>query len=163
MGRRVWEIKRKSKWLKYNEVGVSRGERGHRSRLCGENNQPVILTKLTVLHPPQSLAPDTWCLLVRGSPIGSRLWDLSKLWSLPESHIYAGVFRILHSHQASGWSLPYFTLILAKSTEVALQTLHSKPNTEFPFKQVVLYEREVVSSLGFPVITFDFHVNSLAM
>lgn len=52
-----------------------------------------------------------------------------------------------------GWLLPCFTLILAKSTEVALQTQHSKPTTEFLFKQLVVYEREVVSSQCFPVIS----------
>ena len=52
-----------------------------------------------------------------------------------------------------GWPLPCFTLILAKSTEVALQTQHSKPTTEFLFKQLVVYEREVVSSQCFPVIS----------
>ena len=74
----------------------------------GENSQPAMLRKTwTVLCSSQSLG---------ASGIGS--W----LWLLPQSHIYAGVCRILCSYQASGWSLPYFTLILIKSTEVALQT-----------------------------------------
>lgn len=51
------------------------------------------------------------------------------------------------------WPLPCFILILAKSTKVALQTQHSKPTTEFLFKRLVVFEREVVSSQCFPVIS----------
>lgn len=45
------------------------------------------------------------------------------------------------------------TLLLAKATEVALQTQHSEPTAEFPFNNFVLYEREVVSPVlsGMPL------------
>ena len=82
--------------------------RGQRCGWWGENSQPAMLRK-TLTVPCSSQSPGA-------SGIGS--W----LWLLPQSHIYAGVCRILRSYQASGWSFPYFTLILIKLTEVALQT-----------------------------------------